>query len=662
MNTGRRKKVIGGFVLVVFSTFLLVQTGLAATFEGTDLVIPESYNQWSKADKISYLNKLNRDGNLSTESLQTLVGTTTDPSPTGPIQSISTQIKFRFVIIANQLLVASQTVLQTIKNFLTGDVTENTSVTNTQYDPQGRAIAQNGSSNSHTQSKNGESTSRTKLVFDFNTATGQFIVKEQVTDSSSTDYGTLIADVVDPVTGRVTRATSDDTVTRQRTTITRQYDDHGKLVNAQGVIENGQTQNGAETTRFSGTLTFAVCAGVNQECLTEQKTTSTTTNRLRNETTVTESVLSQENDVFARTTGGIAKAHSVTNPTRLNTGEQVGDRVSTSDSTTYFIAGDTNTLVAYRTLTESHSVDKTKGGRNEGEINSTQEVLIQNQGVTISETTDPQGHRIVTASRSGEITGRVMSATGTLDEQRKNIIVNSDGTITIPDSNSADNLVNTHGTLHFSVINNEIKNDATNIHTEAHNNVDHVTTTSDQSITQTYDTDRGVGLTGRIEVTSNSCTGECLAGHPETRVSESSSKNVFITKFIGGEFRVVDGASVSVTKSYGNPNDPTQITDVSTNVTYSHNEWRADGTLIAPVFDDHHAGGDRDIAHTGTRIDLVETLSGSLVGLNDSDKAFALSLTPDSLMSYYFNADSTLKNVDPTTGHPIGRTDLFQRF
>lgn len=665
MKQGRRKKVVGGFVLVFFSAFLLVQNGWALTAPLDPLVMEQGTSGTAS---------------VGGDTMPDATSVTEETSASDPLRSIVTKLFLRVGVVANTLVVLGQTSLQTIHDFLTGDVTVTKSVTSTRYDSLGRAIAQTGSSESTTESENGTvSKSRTALTFDLSAASGGFVVTKQVTNTNTVDPGAVTEDTFDADGKKIVDERWDDTVTRQTTTITRDYDERGFLMSAEGVISNGSTRTGRfDTTTFTGDIEFAVCKGVNQECLTEQTTISKNTSSLRAEITTTTSTLLQENDAFGRIISGQAVAESVTTP---RTQPKDGEIKTISASTTYFVAADTNTLAAYRTLTESTSTDTTEAGQSQGYSTSTQEVLI-----------DLQGYDEASTQRTGEITGRVLDASGTLSSISFNVPEAWDGTPLTTDykNNEATNITKTNGTLGFTVINNQILNDVTDIGIDSLDVANNIKTLQTQHIEQSYN-EVGVGTTGHITTEATTTSLGALDFKDEDgdgkvtffdlasgkwvidvidgttdRTVETVSQTEIITKFIGGQFLATDIASASVSKEYTNPNDKEKASSVSTNVTYTHQDYTIDGKLVNPLpADDHHPVGDpndlgKDYVHQGSRIELLENYTMDLVGLSAGDRAILEGLTPEMLLAYYLDDNGSLDPsvLDPN-GHPIPRVDIF---
>ena len=686
MSKGRRK--IGkGLVLALICIFALTHPAWAATFEGTDLLIPEGYDQWSKEDKISYLNKLNRDGLLSNASLETLTTKITEGGPTGPLREVVTEIFFRIGVIANQLVVLGQTSIQTITDFVTGDVTVTKSVTNTRYNNLGEAISQTGSSESKTTSKDGTvSTSRTRLTFARNAASGGFDVVEQVTDTLTVDPGKVTEDVFDESGNKIVDARQDDTVTRQRTTIERDYNGRGVLVHAEGVIENGLTRSPNDSTTFTGTLEFDICRGVNQECLRSQTTESTTQDFRRKETTTTVSTLSQENDAFGRILSGQAVADSVTRPTTPPSDAEEGDIIETrSHSTTYFVVTDTNTLAAYRTYTTSESIDTRnidlgdgeEGGRPDGYGTSEQNVLITLEGY------DAQ-----TGQRTGEITGRVLGATGTLSSATYHVDADWDGhSLTLAEKEAAADIAysTTKGTLDFTVIHNEILNTHSLINIVSIDRSNNVETTQTQEVWQNYDAN-GVGVDGSIHSVSvttangvidwrdedgdgamtfyDSVTGrwvfDFIDGSEADKASEATSETMIKTEFIAGQFLATEIISASVSKEFQNKYDLTSPSAVSTNVTYTRQLYDIRGG-ITEVRERRKGETVRDVSG----IAVPENFRVELANLDPADKEFLNNLTARDLLEYYvanYSVDSNGVHGDlrlDANGNIISRPNIF---
>ena len=119
MKKGRRK-IVKGMVLALIGIFVLTQPIWAATFTGTEITIPESYNSLTNEDKILFLNKLNRDGLLSAENLETLVATLTVTVEEEDFITISVVSLFG-KIINNAFVVTRQLV-----DFITTDFIGNT--------------------------------------------------------------------------------------------------------------------------------------------------------------------------------------------------------------------------------------------------------------------------------------------------------------------------------------------------------------------------------------------------------------------------------------------------------------------------------------------------------------------------------------------------------
>lgn len=680
MKMGRRKKMIGGLALAVFSTFLLVQTGWAIHSPFSTDVIPPSGSDLHNPKSSEAVGR----GAGSQTTTTTGGEGSTQPGTNdnhNPFLIIVTKVFFeKLAVIGNLLVVLRTRTEQTVQNLQTRETTVTNTITDNAYDSLGRQKSQKSSSNSETVGPDGtKTTSSTSFVFEYNSALGGFVAVRQITKSTT----------INP--GKDSASRMDDTVTRQTTTIERTHDRNtGKLTSAQGFI-TGRTDNVQERSTFSGELKFDICAAVNQECLKEQVTDTTTFNKIDKQSTASHTVLSQAVDAFARLISGQA----ITDSTTVSTDRSILDKVkSITHSVTNFLPGDGNNLTAYATDSTTETFDRTELGQREGYSISRQVVIIQNEGVDVAFERNADGEIVnVTATRTGEISGKVNGADGELYGRSVNVPDGWDG-VTPPNPDTATVRSFTTGFLDFQVINNNIVNNSSDITVDNFDDANGIESHTTQNIRQNYDQDTGLGIDGTITSRSSTITlgvlekeGEDADGDGQTtrydpvtgqwtydrdnRATEGGALGTVsetVTQirqvYAGFGFVNSDILSVTVSGEYFNPNDKTSLSNVSTNVTYTKQDYRLDGTLMPPQLDDHHEGGGRDYRHDTTNVTIVESFSMPTVNnLGAEDKNFLIGLTPQALMNYYSDGNGRIRaDLIGDQGHPRGRNDILMRF
>lgn len=383
MNKGRRK-IVKGLMLALIGVFVLTQPVWAETFSGTNLEMPQGYSQWSGADKVAYLKRLNQDGTLSSETLQVLEAQVVVEDPDTITISI---VRLIGKIINNVFVVTKQLV-----NFSTTDNIAHTRVIGNQetsftVDTLGRTQGATGK---------GSQTSVDALGY-LGLGLGDFEIDEEaarvVTDSTSKTVFRVIFGSPTAVGITQDSTTTDELNMQQQKShqvISYDVNDNGQYLGGTGDI-SGTSRNlnfkkdadgnitqelvvGSEVvTTTEGTILFGVAAAVNEVVATDTETISLTRNRLTNELVATAQDSHTDYDAFGaivKDADGVLQSSAKTYSLSLSTRQ---GNVTMAQLTA---EGTTELLVGTEKLKEIGGVDADGNPLNiEG---TAQDVLVEN--------------------------------------------------------------------------------------------------------------------------------------------------------------------------------------------------------------------------------------------------------------------------------------------